>query len=517
MTYSRIEIFGGATLVDDGRLTLTDGVASRGERRAQSGTVTSLPLDSTSVDTVVMTETLEYLDPGAVFRLLLEVHRVLRVDGRLLIEIPDIGAVLGEWNHETPRQLCTYRRHDDPPGVWRAPVIDAATLDAFRRSNSPMRVAIDLTNLVVEKEHCCRLGLQSAWNRDELAATLGVVGLQALSFDDTAAGQLSDGLLATPREGRLRCLAAPAPVSTAIGDLLGDIERAHAESRFHAGVSLARAGRHDDAMQMLQRAISEDPSVARRHYRLVWDLYVRALRATAGTAIVPSPTFATEGRHIGRIDGEVVADVRRALDRAPVVHVTAADAAPGYLSNPNLTSEAEAAINRDNTYFVLEPSTLDVAGPLFEALAEAVEGCLETPCRIVNVRAWRTEAHARRVEANGWHRDEPYPPEVLKVIVYLTDAGPHTGTTELVHTDGSHSIVVGPAGTFLAFQNSELVHRGVPPAHGTRAILEVTVTPHPTRDLRPVCAGQNADFPYSPWLALEQQRTPEPSASTPLS
>ncbi|MGL5863485.1 MAG: methyltransferase domain-containing protein [Phycicoccus sp.] len=503
--------------MDDRRLTLSDVSAARGERRPRSGSAASLPLDSASVDAVVVTETLEFLDPSAVFRLLLEIHRVLRADGRLVIEVPDVGEVLGEWNDETPRQFCTYRRPGEAPGAWRAPTVDATTRDSLRHSGSPMRLAIDLANLVVEEEPQCRFGRQSAWNRDELAEVLRMVGFETLSFDDPTVEQLVDGLLASPPEGRLRCIVAPAPVNTSTDDGLGGVESTRAETRFEAGVALARADRHDEAMEVLRSAIDDDPSLGERHYRLVWNLYVRALRATAGTDIVPSPTFATDGRHIGRIDDETVAHVRHALDRAPTVHVTAADAAHGYLSNPNLTPEAEAAINRDNTYLALEAPALAAAGPLFSTLAGPVEACLGTPFRIVNVRAWRTEAKARRVEANGWHRDEPYPPEVLKVIVYLTDAGPDTGTTELVHADGSHSIVVGPAGTFLAFQNSELVHRGVPPAHGARAILEVTVTPHPTRDLRPVCAGQNADFPYSPWLALEPQRAPEPSASTPSS
>jgi hypothetical protein len=504
MTTSRVWISGGTTLTDDGYLVLTsdpptgDGVRFRPEAAAP------LPFGPASLEAVVVTETFEFLDPGAVFRLLLEIHRGLRADGRLLVEIPDFVGLLGEWDDsETPARFCTYRYPADAPGAWRTPKVDAATLDALRRSGSPMRLAIDLANLVVDREPGCRFGRQSAWDGDELAATLRAVGFEVLPFDDTMVERLSDGFVAARAEGRIRCLAAPAPVRPPTGDLPAGAASARAATMFEEGVALAHAGRHDEAMRLLRDAIRESPSLGERHYRLVWDLYVRALRATVGIGIAPSPTFAAEGRHLGRIGEEIVASVRRELDQAPVVPVTAADAAPGYLSNPNLTADAEAAINRDNAYLALGHPALAAAGPLFEALAGPVEACLGTPFRIVNVRSWRTEANASRVEANGWHRDEPYPAAVLKVIVYLTEAGPETGSTEVVHTDGTHSFVVGPAGTFLVFQNAELVHRGTPPVRETRAILEVTVTPHPTRDLRPVCAGQNADFPFSPWLPLE--------------
>jgi hypothetical protein len=122
---------------------------------------------------------------------------------------------------------------------------------------------------------------------------------------------------------------------------------------------------------------------------------------------------------------------------------------------------------------------------------------------VVNLRAWKTPAHAARVEANGWHRDAPYPPMVVKIMIYLSEAGRETGTTEIVQADGARFMASGPCGTFLVFKNLALIHRGAPPARGERLILEVTAAPHLEDDPRPVCAGQNADFPFAPWALLE--------------
>lgn len=516
MTPLRIRLSGETTLLQDERYVVLDSDPPSGKSvRLQLKADTPLPFVAGTVDMVVVTETLEFLDPGTIFGLLLDIHRVMRVDGRLLIDIPDFVGLLADWDGaRTLGQFCTYRRPTDTLGVSRTPTVDATTLEKLRRSESPMRLAIDLANLAIDTEPACRFGRQSAWSPDELATMLWTVGFEVLSFDGDMTEQLSDGLLALGSRGRLRCIVAPISAGHLTGDSSASSISDEAAGRFRSGIASARAGRYEEALQLLKDAIDGSPTLGERQYRLVWDLYVRALRATIGTDVTPSATFALEGRDIGRVDEKIVQSVRRELSRAPVVAVSAADAARGYLSNPNLTPDAEAAINRDNVYLALEAPTLTAAGPLFEALADTVEACLGTPFRIVNVRAWRTHSKARRVEANGWHRDEPYPAVILKVIVYLTAAGPETGSTEVVHTDGTHSFSSGPAGTFLAFQNSELVHRGTPPVKGTREILEVTVTPHPVRDLRPVCAGQNADFPISPWLPLDRWMVLEHSTSS---
>lgn len=60
-----------------------------------------IPLDTASVDTVVMTEVLEYLgDPDAAFA---EIFRVLAVDGVALVSVPLLHAVHGDWQGDRQR------------------------------------------------------------------------------------------------------------------------------------------------------------------------------------------------------------------------------------------------------------------------------------------------------------------------------------------------------------------------------------------------------------------------------
>ena len=429
----RLRATGACALQIDGEVSTLADIAAH-----------PLPIASGGARAVSIVRVIEQLDIARVYRLLLEARRVLAADGELTIELPDHEAVLARWargeisDARAAAVFCAYRRVT--PAFWGAPAIEPAMLRAWRDRGSPMRLAIDLEQAVVDRETGYRFERRNAWSRDELTALL-----QSVGFD---VGRCTPGAA-----GTLVCVARPAV-------------------------------RLDE-----------------RHYRWVWDVYTRRLRQR--TPSQPAPSFVTDGRLVGVVPTAAIDAVRALLATAPIVRVTAADSAPGYLSNANLSPDAEVAINRDNQYLALGPPVLAAIAPVLEALAAPVRACLGTPWRVVNLRAWRTAAHADRIEANGWHRDEPYPEMVRKVLVYLSPASATTGTTEILHDTGERSIVVGPPGTFLVFKNLELIHRGVPPTTGERLILEITVAPHLVDDLRPVCAGQNADFPLLPWMPLE--------------
>lgn len=414
-------------------------------------------------------DALERLDAADGCRLLLECHRVLGAGGQLHLELPDFDAALEAWRRgdhvffgagddealdaRATAWFCTTRRRGGPApdGPAGPPRLPRGQLHALRDRCSPMRLAIELAIAAIDASgpHAApRFERQSAWSRAELAELLRLLGFEVRS-------------------------------------------------------ALAARGQ----LTVVAEAIAATPSNTASAYRLHWHLHAAALRDSQRPVIAPSPTFATQGRHVGHLPLPLVAPLREALARCPIVPVTAEDAAPGYLSNPNLSAAGLEIINRDNRYFALASPggapALRALAPVLEGLRAPVRACLGTPWRVVNVRAWKTLARAARAEANGWHRDEPYPPGVLKVLLYVTEAGPETGTTEVVQPDGTRSIAVGPPGTFQIFENFARLHRGVPPSRGERWAVEITVAPHFYDDLRPVCAGQNADFPLAPDLRLE--------------
>jgi hypothetical protein len=491
-----LEVLGSAGASRAFRLRWDGGEASWAPRRGGA-----LPIASGVVRQLCLRVALERLDLGAGVALLLECQRALASGGRLLLDLPDFDAALAAWraadltffaasdeaalDDAALAWFCTYR-HIDQPG-WRVPRVPRAALHALRDRCSPQRLALELGIHVVDVEPPLELDRQSAWSRAELRELLRSVGFAVQREPPRGAGPTVSWVAVSVSD------APEAPeASTPVA----------ADAALARALALARQDELAAAWRELGDAVAQQPSLAAAHYRLLWELHTRALRAQHRDSLPHSATFAAEGRHLGQVPAPIAAALRTAVERCSVVPVTAEDAAPGYLSNPNLSAAAAAAINRDNHYWQLTAEALRALGPALEHLSDAVHACLGTPWRVVNVRGWRTLTSAAPVEANGWHRDEPYPPSVLKVLLYLGAAGPDSGTTEVVRDDGSKVCAEGPAGTFQIFRNFELLHRGVPPRRGDRWALEITVAPHPHDDLRPVCAGQNADFPLSPWLDL---------------
>jgi hypothetical protein len=99
---------------------------------------------------------------------------------------------------------------------------------------------------------------------------------------------------------------------------------------------------------------------------------------------------------------------------------------------------------------------------------------------------------------NAWHRDG-FPSSALKLMVYLTGANEEIGTTEVELEDGSRRVIRGPEGTWLLFQNGDLLHRGIAPTKGERVLLEVTLCPSLRQDSSLIFAGLNSAYPYYPW------------------
>jgi hypothetical protein len=472
-----------------------------------------LPFTTGSVSTLVISQALEFLDTPTTFRLLLESHRVLTAGGQLFLELPDYAAALDSWRRgdeggvrcvgQVPAaDVATWPARGVPdsldyhaaalfcafgcagPPAYRGP--PALSLPALRRMRdrwTPFRLATDLRHALLETEPHFQLERKNAWDRRELEQLLQFAGFQARSFEPEA---MAEGLAALPgvelpRVGRFGCRAEPVlPASS-------------------AGAST------EALLRACQTAVARQPELAERHYRLLWDLFGRSLREEAARRgrAGPDDTFSRQGYHIGQLPEEAVAALVESLERATPVQLAMGDYAPGFVFNDALNPQAVVDINQNNLFLDLGAEQRQRLAPLLEALVEPVGACLGTPFRIVNARCWKTLAGAPREETNGWHTDELFPPEVLKVMIYLTPAGPRTGTTELALEDGSRVVAEGPAGTYMLFKNFERTHRGVPPHVGVRTVLELTVAPWAENDPRPFKAGLNAEFPLVPWAPVE--------------
>ena len=174
------------------------------------------------------------------------------------------------------------------------------------------------------------------------------------------------------------------------------------------------------------------------------------------------------------------------------------DCVQGYWSGLNVGTP-ESILNR-HTFFSLEGEVLDKLAIILDELKLPIQTYLGTPWRIVNLRCWATDPGAPESGPNARHVDG-MPAEFYKIMIYLTPPGLATGTTEFILNDGLIYTLDGPAGTWLLFMNSQLLHRGIAPEAGTRIIIEATICSSSRNDQTPKCAGLNASYPIYPWSA----------------
>lgn len=222
----------------------------------------------------------------------------------------------------------------------------------------------------------------------------------------------------------------------------------------------------------------------------------------------PSPEFAARAYLVGHLPPVLVERALAMVRRARVIEMRAGDSLPGYRSSEKVYKVAKT-LNAGHRYFMPEPVDRVALSSLIAALGPEVHRALGTEWRVVNTRILETLPSAAIMGPNAWHGDG-FPPELLKIMVYLSPAGPACGTTEFQLQGGATSCIEGPAGTWVLFRNSTVIHRGVPPTTGTRLAIEITLAPSWRRSTEPVFAGLNATYPEYPWSRGGSE--PAPSA-----
>ncbi len=106
--------------------------------------------------------------------------------------------------------------------------------------------------------------------------------------------------------------------------------------------------------------------------------------------------------------------------------------------------------------------------------------------------------------ANVWHTDQ-LNDAMVKVLIYLNPVDEPRGTTQVRLAGGSVETIHGGGGTFLVFDPTKLLHRGVPPSEGRRETVEITFASAAQTNKRPFMAGLNAVYPWMPWCKTAEE------------
>tara|TARA_Y100001934_G_scaffold256048_1_gene323681 strand:- start:3049 stop:3837 length:789 start_codon:yes stop_codon:yes gene_type:complete len=211
--------------------------------------------------------------------------------------------------------------------------------------------------------------------------------------------------------------------------------------------------------------------------------------------------FLRNGFKLGTLNFDELTSLMDLLESAPDQKMNAQDCHPEYLNNPYL--EAIQSKFDDHFCYYDISGHRDLLRKIFSNYSSTVRDCLGHPARIVNIRCWKTLSGATEEGPNAWHVDHlAY--GVHKMLVYLSPPGEETGTTEIRLKDGSVKSVKGPGGTWIFFNPTDSIHRGVPPRieSNERIILELMTVPAFKENFEPVFAGLNATYPWFPWTEI---------------
>jgi hypothetical protein len=208
------------------------------------------------------------------------------------------------------------------------------------------------------------------------------------------------------------------------------------------------------------------------------------------------PEYVKQGFKLGVLSDTDTVSMQNCIKSAPLEEMKESDHLPWYSHN-NFNEQGLSIFAEWFRFYDLSLASDVVHGVLRNNVPQ-IKACLGHDMRIVNVRCWGLLPNSPSYGPNAWHSD-CFPDGIHKLLVYLTPPGPLTGTTEL-QLNGEIVSMDGPPGSWVFFNPSKILHRGLSPQTGERIILEVTIVPAFKQSSRPVFAGNNAPYPIYPWI-----------------
>ncbi|HEY4170557.1 MAG TPA: hypothetical protein VGM96_27435 [Reyranella sp.] len=257
---------------------------------------------------------------------------------------------------------------------------------------------------------------------------------------------------------------------------------------FFQGVEHSRYDARDDFFGLnfsAQRVLSN----------FAWDVY--SYNAYLAYARLKKPGHEPEvsklGLHLGHLSAEqtrLLQDIFASCEEKPLDPFAFRS---GYLFEPN--ESVHESMNRINRYFVPSARLRSDFPRILESLATEIEticGHFWRPCalRIFSVRPVPV--------THSMHLDK-WPLAIKKLYFYPNGVDRELGSTEMIDKQGRKLIVEGGPGTWVLFENSQVLHQALPNASKERPTIEITVVPSFETDTTLVDSGANGMFPFYPF------------------
>jgi hypothetical protein len=205
------------------------------------------------------------------------------------------------------------------------------------------------------------------------------------------------------------------------------------------------------------------------------------------------PEVSKSGLHLGHLSAEqtrLLQDIFASCEEKPLDPFAFRS---GYLFEPR--QSVHESMSRINRYFVPSATFRSDFPRLLEPLAAEIEilcGHFWRPCglRIFSVRPV-PETHSMHFD--GW------PLAIKRLYFYPDGVDRELGSTEMIDKQGRKLIAEGGPGTWMLFENSQILHQALPNAAKERATVEITIAPSFKTDTTIVEAGLKGMFPFYPF------------------
>jgi hypothetical protein len=165
--------------------------------------------------------------------------------------------------------------------------------------------------------------------------------------------------------------------------------------------------------------------------------------------------------------------------------------------NPWIFGDTEREFNQFASYRRPSDGLKQVLKAILEDLRPTFERAMGHHWRVVATKLMSLKPLQTNVGPHIFHRDS-HPACTKKWMIYLGPTNEHDGSTEYKTRDGGTHIVRGDGGDWILFENSRLLHRGLPPRTKPRPIIEVTFMPSLFTEADIVDDGINAGYPWFP-------------------
>lgn len=238
-------------------------------------------------------------------------------------------------------------------------------------------------------------------------------------------------------------------------------------------------------------------SSSRKVSNVIWGEYLDVL-ALAWEGL-RNESFERTRNVIGVLPAVMVYPLRTAIEAAPIEAYLAGNHTRFAVAG-TYKDEDVASLTAGNRFMALDGRTRWAIHPVINYLGNVLQGVLGCKWRILHVRSW-IASHGAENGPYGWHTDA-MPEQMLKLMIYCNEMGGDYGGLEVDTGGGKTQEITGPAGTWVLFYNSLLLHRGIPPRKPGlhRTAMEITLVPWVRFALHPRSLGVNGKHPAFPLM-----------------